>query len=61
MEVRKLNRHLGEIRLPKLGWVRFRMSRPPGGTLRNATVKVNGAGVWHLILGVAANREPDHP
>jgi len=61
MEVRKLNRHLGEIRLPKLGWVRFRMSRPPGGTLRNATVKVDGAGVWHLILGVAANREPTIP
>lgn len=54
--IRKLNRHWALIRLPKLGWVRFRMSRPLGGTLRNATVKTNSTGAWHLILGVAANR-----
>lgn len=55
--VRKLNRHWAQVRLPKLGWVRFRMSRPLGGALRNATVKMNGAGAWHLIIGVAAARE----
>ncbi len=54
VEVRKLNRHWSAVRLPKIGWVRFRMSRSLGGTLRNATVKVNGAGTWHLILGMAA-------
>ena len=61
VEVRKLNRHWGAVRLPKIGWVRFRMSRSLGGTLRNATVKVNGAGTWHLILGVAAGRGPAAP
>ena len=57
VDVRKLNRHWAEVRLPKLGWVRFRMSRPLGGALRNAAVKVNGAGEWFLVAGVAAGRK----
>ncbi|MCP3819054.1 transposase [Streptomyces sp. A3M-1-3] len=50
--VRKLNRHWAEVRLPKLGWVRFRLSRPLGGTIRNATVSRDGAS-WHIAFGVA--------
>jgi putative transposase len=61
VKVRRLNRHWGEVWVLKLGWMRFRMSRPLGGTLRNATVKVNGAGVWTLILGVAVDRKPVAP
>ena len=57
VEVRKLSRRWGAVRLPKLGWVRFRMSRPLGGELRNATVSVNGAGEWHVAFGVATGRE----
>jgi len=53
VEMRRLNRHWGAVRLPKIGWVRFRMSRSLGGTLRNATVTVNGAGTWHVCFGVA--------
>ncbi|HEV2375965.1 MAG TPA: transposase [Streptosporangiaceae bacterium] len=59
--VMKLNRHWGAVRLPKIGWVRFRMSCPLGGTLRNATVTVNGAGVWHVAFGVATSRKPAPP
>ena len=59
--MQKLSRRWAEVRLPKLGWVRFRMSRPLGGTLRNATVSVNGAGSWHVSFGVAADREPALP
>lgn len=58
VDVRKLSRHWAQARLPKIGWVRFRMSRPLGGTLRNATVSVNGAGAWHVSFGVAADRTP---
>lgn len=54
--IRRLNRHWAQIWLPKLGWVRFRMSRPLGGILRNATAKVDGTGSWHLTLGVATGR-----
>jgi putative transposase len=61
LNVRKLNRHWAEVRLPKLGWVRFRWSRSLGGTLRNATVSVNGAGVWHVSFGIAADRAPASP
>jgi putative transposase len=61
VEVRKLNRHWGGARLPKLGWVRFRMSRPLGGDLRNATVTVNGAGDWHISFGVATGAKAAPP
>ncbi len=61
VEVRALSRRWGAVRLPKLGWLRFRMSRPFGGELRNATVTVNGAGEWHLSFGVASGRKPAPP
>ena len=61
VEVRKLNRHWGAVRLPKLGWVRFRMSRPLGGEMRNATVTVNGAGEWHVSFGVATDQKAAPP
>jgi putative transposase len=61
VQVRRLNRHWGAVRLPKLGWVRFRMSRPLGGELRNTTITVNGAGGWHVSFGVATGRKPATP
>jgi putative transposase len=61
VELRKLNRHWAQVRLPKLGWVRFRMSCLLGGALRSATVTVNGAGVWHVSFGVASGRKPAPP
>ncbi|MFF3110258.1 RNA-guided endonuclease InsQ/TnpB family protein [Kitasatospora sp. NPDC057904] len=58
IEVRKLSRHWAEVRLPKLGWVRFRLSRAVGGTIRNATVSRDGTG-WHVSFGVHTGRIPD--
>ncbi|MFD8784605.1 RNA-guided endonuclease InsQ/TnpB family protein [Kitasatospora sp. NPDC059599] len=58
--VRKLNRRWAEVKLPKLGWVRFRLSRALGGTIRNATVSRDGTGL-HISFGVATGREPDAP
>lgn len=49
--VRRLNRRWGEVRLPKFGPVRFRWSRPLGGTIRNATVSRDG-GRWHISFCV---------
>jgi transposase len=37
--VRRLGRNAGEVRLPKLGTVRFRWSRPLNGTIRNVTIQ----------------------
>ncbi|MFD8632139.1 RNA-guided endonuclease InsQ/TnpB family protein [Streptomyces sp. NPDC059533] len=60
VEVRKLNRKWAEVRLPKLGWLRFRLSRAIGGMVRNATVSRDGNG-WHVSFGVHTGRKPDAP
>src|SRR5690606_28772590 len=36
--VERVSRRWGRVKLPKLGWTRFRWTRPLGGQLRNATV-----------------------
>ena len=55
-EVRRLSRHVGEVRVPKAGWVRFRWSRavPPGVTSYRVTL--DRAGRWHVAF--AAIPEP---
>jgi putative transposase len=58
--VRKLNRRWAQVRLPKVGWVRLRLSRPLGGIVRNATVARDGLG-WHVSFGVATGTEPAAP
>ena len=50
-EARRLGRHLGAVRLPKLGNVRFRWSRPLAGTVRNVTVQRDGRH-WHITFCV---------
>jgi IS605 OrfB family transposase len=41
-KVQRLAKRFGEFKLPKLGIVRFRLSRPLDGTIRNVTVQRNG-------------------
>jgi transposase len=55
-EVRRLSRRVGEIRVPKVGWVRFRWSRavPPG--VKSYRVTMDRAGRWHVAF--AAIPEP---
>jgi IS605 OrfB family transposase len=47
VSVRKLSRKWGEIQVPKLGWVRFRLSRPVGEH-GMARVTCDRAGRWHV-------------
>jgi putative transposase len=51
IQVRRVCRRWGEVRLPKLGWVRFRWTRPVGGEIRNATVRRDG-GRWYISFCV---------
>lgn len=51
MAVRRLNSRWAEVRLPKFGWVRFRWTRPLGGTIRNATVRRDGDR-WYISFCV---------
>ncbi len=60
VEVRRLNRRWGEVRIPRLGWQRLSMSRPMGGTICNATF-TKKAGTWHVSFGVATKREAAPP
>jgi putative transposase len=60
VKVRKLNRKWAEVRLPRIGGVRFRLSRPLGGVVRNATVRRDGLG-WHVSFGVATDTRPVAP
>jgi putative transposase len=55
--VRALNHRWGQVRLPKIGWIRFRLSRPFGGEIRNATVSRDALG-WHVSFGVATHERP---
>lgn len=64
IQVERLNRRWGQVKLPKLGWVRFRWTRPLGGTVHNATV-ARGGGRWYIsfcvedgVTEVAANGKP---
>ncbi|MFF5211512.1 RNA-guided endonuclease InsQ/TnpB family protein [Streptosporangium sp. NPDC000396] len=47
----RVSRRWGRVRLPKLGWVRFRWTRPLGGQMRNATVLKDG-GRWYVSFCV---------
>lgn len=47
IQVERLSRKWGRAKLPKLGWVRFRFSRPLGGQIRSATVSFK-AGRWFV-------------
>jgi putative transposase len=49
--VRRVSRRMAQVRLPKLGWITFRLSRPIDGGLRNATVSRDGLG-WHIAFGL---------
>jgi putative transposase len=60
VDVRKLNQNWAQVRLPKLGWVRFRLSRALGGAIRNATISRDGTG-WHVSFGVHTGASPAAP
>ncbi|MFF5209697.1 RNA-guided endonuclease InsQ/TnpB family protein [Streptosporangium sp. NPDC000396] len=58
--VERVGRRWGRVRLPKLGWVRFRWTRPLGGVLRNATVRQDG-GRWFVSFCVDDGRREADP
>lgn len=48
--VQRLGRKTGQVRLPKLGWVRVRWSRPVSGVIRSATVGFDAGHWWVSVL-----------
>jgi putative transposase len=57
-DVRRVSRHVGQVRVPKAGWVRFRWSRamPPG--VKSYRVTMDRAGRWHVAFAVVPKPVP---
>jgi putative transposase len=55
-EARRVSRHVGQVWVPKVGWVRFRWSRPVPTGVRSYRVKMDRSGRWHVAF--AAIPEP---
>jgi transposase len=49
-DVRRLSRHVGEVRVPKVGWVRFRWSRAVPKDARSYRVTRDRSGRWHVAF-----------
>ena len=59
MVVQRLNRRHARVKLPKLGWVRFRWSRPlDGAVIRSATLTRDGAHWFVSFLVEDAHTTP---
>jgi putative transposase len=48
--VERLNRHFGRVWVPKVGWVRFRLSRPVPDGVKSYRVTRDRAGRWHVAF-----------
>ena len=57
-DVRRLSRHVGEIWVPKTGWVRFRWSRPVPPGVKSYRVTLDRAGRWHVALAAIPDPIP---
>ena len=49
-DVRCLNRNWGQVKIPKVGWVRFRWSRDVPADARSFRVTRDRAGRWHVAF-----------
>ncbi|MEU5993557.1 transposase [Spirillospora sp. NPDC047418] len=49
-EVRRMSRRVGEVRVPKVGWVRFRWTRAVPPDVKSFRVSRDRAGRWHVAF-----------
>ena len=56
-DIRRLNRHNGEVRVPNAGWVRFRWSRAVPDGVKSYRV-TRDAGRWHIGFAVIPDPVP---
>ena len=54
--VERLNHRWGRVRLPKIGWVKFRMTRDVEGKMTEATVTRTALG-WQVSIGCKIGRD----
>ena len=51
-DVRRVSRKVGQVRVPKAGWVRFRWSRAVPPDAKSYRVTMDRAGRWHIAFAV---------
>jgi transposase len=51
-DVRRVSRHVGQVWVPKAGWVRFRWSRAVPAGAKSYRVTLDRAGRWHIAFAV---------
>lgn len=56
VEAKKLNGKWSAVRLPKIGWVKFRDTRPMRGIVKNATITLDALG-WHISFACEIEHE----
>jgi putative transposase len=49
-QVERLNRRFGQVWVPKVGWVRFRLSRPVPDGVKSYRITRDRAGRWHIAF-----------
>ncbi|MEV0401570.1 transposase [Actinoallomurus sp. NPDC050550] len=59
-DVRRVSRKVGEVKVPKVGWVRFRWSRRVPDDVRSYRITLDPAGRWHVAFA-AIPRPIDRP
>jgi putative transposase len=57
-DVRRLNRNHGEVKVPKVGWVRFRWSRDVPDGVKSYRVTLDRQGRWHVAFAVIPEPVP---
>jgi putative transposase len=57
-DVRRLNRNHGEVKVPKVGWVRFRWSRDVQDGVKSYRVTLDRSGRWHVAFAVIPEPVP---
>jgi putative transposase len=56
--VERLNRRFGRVWVPKVGWVRFRVSRPVPEEVKSYRITGDRAGRWHIAFAQAPQPIP---
>ncbi|TDB85450.1 RNA-guided endonuclease TnpB family protein [Actinomadura sp. 7K534] len=57
-DVRRVSRKVGEVRVPKVGWVRLRWSRPVPDAVKSFRITRDRAGRWHVAFAQVPDPVP---
>lgn len=57
-DVRRVSKNVGEVRIPKVGWVRFRWSRAVPNDAKSYRITRDRAGRWHVAFAAIPDPIP---